>query len=178
MHMTTNNTDSTTRHITVTSSDLPVVHVKIVSSKPYDLVKQTLESRLGRLSDAIRELLRKNEIEAVREALKAAAGEDGLAIHYVGPHGDWLALQGARRKATSYLIGNVLYAVQMTSIDLAAGLYAPLRVVLYEDESGCSVFEYDRPSTQFGQFCQPGIDDVAAILDQRLHTLLIDVCAP
>lgn len=164
--------------ITVTSTDLPIVHVRIVSSRPYELVKEALETQLGRLSDAIRELLRKNEIEAVREALTAAAGENGLAIHYIGPHGDWLALQGARRKATSYLIGNVLYAVQMTSIDLASGLYAPLRVILYEDAAGCSVFEYDRPSTQFGQFRQPGIDDVAAILDQRLHALLIKVCTP
>lgn len=172
------NKPSPEQQIAVTTSQLPVEHVKIVTSKPYDQVKSALESRLGRLSDAIRELLKKNEIEAVRDALKAAAGEDGLAIHYVGPHGDWLALQGERKKATAYLIGNVLYAVQMTGIDLASGLYAPLRVVLYQNESGDSVFEYDKPSTLFSQFGQPGIDEVARILDERLHTLLIKVGTP
>lgn len=162
----------------ITTSVFVVDHVKIVSKTPYELVKIALESRLGRLSDGIRELLKKNEIEAVRAALKAAAGDDGLAIHYVGPHGDWLALQGERRKATSYLIGNVLYAVQMTGVDLAAGLYAPLRVVLYEDADGNSVFEYDKPSTQFGQFGDDRINAVATILDERLQTVLLKVIKP
>jgi len=40
----------------------------------------------------------------------------------------------------------------MTRHRLAAALYAPLRVVLYEDEQGLGVFEYDRPSSFFGQF--------------------------
>ena len=80
--------------VSVTTSVLPVDHVKINTPKPYAEVKAALESRLGRLDDAIRDLLKKNEIEAVRAALQKAAGEDGLAIHYVGPHGDWLALKG------------------------------------------------------------------------------------
>jgi uncharacterized protein (DUF302 family) len=164
--------------ITVTTSALPVDHVKITTPKPYAEVKSALESRLGRLDDTIRNLLKKNEMEAVRAALQRAAGEDGLAIHYVGPHGDWLALEGERRNATAYLIGNVLYAVQMTRIDLAAGLYAPLRVVLYENPEGGSTFEYDKPSTQFGQFGQPEIDRVAAILDERLHSVLVKVGTP
>lgn len=164
--------------ISVTTSALPVDHVKITTPKAYAEVKTALESRLGRLDDTIRNLLKKNEIDAVRAALQKAAGEDGLAIHYVGPHGDWLALEGERRNATAYLIGNVLYAVQMTSIDLAAGLYAPLRVVLYENPEGGSIFEYDKPSTQFGQFRRPEIDRIAAILDERLQSVLIKVGTP
>ena len=66
----------------------------------------------------------------------------------------------------------------MTSIDLAAGLYAPLRVVLYENAEGGSTFEYDKPSTLFGQFGQPEIDSVAAILDERLQSVLIKVGTP
>lgn len=166
------------KDISVTTSVVPVDHVRITTPKPYSEVKTALESRLGRLDDSIRDLLKKNEIEAVRVALQKAAGEDGLAIHYVGPHGDWLALKGKRRKATAYLIGNVLYAVQMTSVDLAAGLYAPLRVVLFENAEGGSTFEYDKPSTQFGQFGQPEIDRIAAILDERLHAVLLKVATP
>lgn len=154
---------------------LPVQHISISTSKPYSDVKRDLEQRLGRLDDGIRALLHNNEIEAVREALTKAAGEDGLAIHYVGPHGDWLALKGTRRNATAYLIGNVLYAVQMTSIDLAAGLYAPLRTVIYENQEGGTTLEYDKPSTLFGQFGSPEIDNVAAILDERMDALLMRV---
>jgi uncharacterized protein (DUF302 family) len=166
------------KDISVTTSVLALDHVRINTPKPYAEVKTALESRLGRLDDSIRDLLKKNEIEAVRVALQKAAGEDGLAIHYVGPHGDWLALKGERGKATAYLIGNVLYAVQMTSVELAAGLYAPLRVVLFENAEGGSTFEYDKPSTQFGQFGQPEIDRIAAILDERLHAVLLKVATP
>jgi uncharacterized protein (DUF302 family) len=161
---------------TVEEAQLPVTHVRITSKAPYARVKDAIESRLGRLTDGIRDLLRQGKIEEVRAALTAAAGEAGLVIHYVGPHGDWLALRGERRNATSYLIGNVLYAVKMTSVDLAAGLYAPLRVVLYENAAGESVLEYDQPSTQFGQFGRSEIDEVALILDRRLRAVLLDAC--
>ena len=46
-----------------------------------------------------------------------------------------------------YEIGNPLTAERMSRYALAAGLYAPLRVVLYEDESGRAIFEYDLPSS-------------------------------
>jgi Domain of unknown function DUF302 len=54
--------------------------------------------------------------------------------------------------AMQYEIGNPLTAERMTRHVLAAGLYAPLRVALYEDESGQAIFEYDLPSSLFGQF--------------------------
>ncbi|WP_246715864.1 DUF302 domain-containing protein [Bradyrhizobium elkanii] len=34
----------------------------------------------------------------------------------------------------------------MTQHELAAALYAPLRIVVYEYESGAATIEYDRPS--------------------------------
>lgn len=40
----------------------------------------------------------------------------------------------------------------MTRHNLVAVLYVPLRVALFETENGDVVFEYDRPSTLFGQF--------------------------
>jgi uncharacterized protein (DUF302 family) len=162
--------------IEVQTTRLSVEHVRLSTPRPYAEIKHELESRLGRLDDGIRTMLRNDDLEGVRAALKKAAGKDDLAIHYIGLHGDWLALAGARKNTTAYLIGNVLYAVQMTSVNVAAGNYAPLRVVLYENASGGSTFEYDRPSTLFGQFGEPAIDKVAAILDQRLSGLLLSLC--
>jgi uncharacterized protein (DUF302 family) len=60
----------------------------------------------------------------------------------------------------------------MTRHQLAAGLYAPLRIVLYEDQEGHSVFEYDRPSSLFGQFVDQQVDDVARGLDVALERAL------
>jgi uncharacterized protein (DUF302 family) len=60
----------------------------------------------------------------------------------------------------------------MTRHASAAGLYAPLRVILYEDESGKVIFEYDLPSSLFGQFGDERITQVGRELDAELETAL------
>jgi hypothetical protein len=56
----------------------------------------------------------------------------------------------------------------MTRHPLAAGLYAPLRVLLCEDESGGSVFECDKPSSLFGPFEDEQVNVVARGVDDAL----------
>jgi uncharacterized protein (DUF302 family) len=57
--------------------------------------------------------------------------------------------------------------------ELAAGLYAPLRIMLYENEAGTATFEYDRPFTPLGQYGDERVTDVAKELDQRIYDALI-----
>ncbi len=73
-----------------------------------------------------------------------------------------------------YVIGNVLVSTQMTQHELAAGLYAPLRIVLYENSGGTSTFEYDRPSSLFGQYGNEDVTAVARELDQKIYDALIN----
>ena len=61
----------------------------------------------------------------------------------------------------------------MTRHELAAGLYAPLRIMLYENKAGTATFEYDRPSTLFGQNRNESVTAVAKELDQKIHDALI-----
>jgi uncharacterized protein (DUF302 family) len=61
----------------------------------------------------------------------------------------------------------------MTQHELPASLYAPLRVVLYENEDGHAVFEYDHPSSLFGQFEDERVTAVARELDAKLESALI-----
>jgi uncharacterized protein (DUF302 family) len=158
----------------ISTTIVSVEHVVVRTNKQYLAVKTALESRLGRLDSGIRALLRENKIDELRAALEKLAGRDGLAIHYVAEHGDWLILNGGRRNGAVYYIGNILSAVQMTRQNFSAGLYAPLRVAVYEEANG-TAFEYDKPSTLFAQFHDPKIDDVARSLDDRLAALLTAV---
>jgi hypothetical protein len=68
-----------------------------------------------------------------------------LFIFLKRDHGALLQVTGRPRKALQYEIGNPHTASKMTRHRLPAGLYAPLRVILYEDETRGSIFEYDRP---------------------------------
>jgi hypothetical protein len=60
----------------------------------------------------------------------------------------------------------------MTRHRLPAALYAPLRVVLYESDAGGAMFEYDKPSTLFGQFDDEQVRAVANDLDAKLDRVL------
>ena len=93
-------------------------------------------------------------------------------------HGSLTAADGLKSKAIQYEIGNPLTAERMTRHRLAAGLYAPLRVVLYEDEEGLATFEYDLPSCLFGQFNDEKITSVGFELDGDLKSVLLTAAGP
>jgi uncharacterized protein (DUF302 family) len=158
-------------NVELSETKMIVDHVTVSSSKPYRLVKQDLESRLGRLDENIRTLLKEKKVAELRAALQKAAGKDGLVIHYVGVHGDWLILKGQEKNGTEYFTGNVLTATEMTSVNMAAGLYAPLRIMVYENSQGGTTIEYDKPSTQLSQFHSAAIDAQGRSLDDRLAKL-------
>jgi hypothetical protein len=156
----------------VSRKSIGVEHVRIDTSKPYDRVRDALD-QLPRFDEGIRRLLQEGRIDDVRAALTGLQGEAGLTIFSVATHGDWLQILSQRRNALQYVIGNVLISTQMTQYALAAGLYAPLRIILYENAAGGSTFEYDRPSTLFGQFYDERITPVAEALDQKVHDVLL-----
>jgi uncharacterized protein (DUF302 family) len=70
-----------------------------------------------------------------------------------------------------YVLGNPLFAVRMTEHDSRASLYAPLRVLLYENEERETCLEYDKPSSLFGQFGNAEITAVATMLDRKMEDL-------
>lgn len=166
---------ATAATVEVSETKTIIDHVTVSSSKPYALVKQDLESRLGRLDDRIRTLLKQDKVDELRTALQKAAGNDGLVIHYIGLHGDWLMLKGQRKNGTEYFTGNILTATEMTSVNMAAGLYAPLRIMVYENAQGGTTIEYDKPSTQLSQFHSAQIDVQGRSLDDRLAKLCASV---
>ena len=85
-----------------------------------------------------------------------------------------LRVAGLARRAVQYDIGNPLTATRMTQHHLPAALYAPLRVVLYQKEDGRAVFEYDRPSSLFGQFGDERVAAVVRELDASLEHVLAE----
>jgi uncharacterized protein (DUF302 family) len=88
--------------------------------------------------------------EAARAKIEAMAGPSGFMLFAIYNHGSLLKIVGRARRALQYVVGNPLYAVQMTRHAIAASLYAPLRVLIHEHDGGKTCIEYDRPSSLFG----------------------------
>jgi uncharacterized protein (DUF302 family) len=128
---------------------------------------------LPQFDDRIRTLLQYGEIDRVEAELKRIQGNADLTIFSVVTHGDWLQIRSGKRNATQFLIGNVLVSTRMTQHKLAAGLYAPLRIMLYENEGGTATFEYDQPSTLFGQYGNAIVTSIAEQLDRKIYDALI-----
>jgi uncharacterized protein (DUF302 family) len=154
----------------ITKQRIQVEHVRIEAAKPFADVKAALEAVVPPLDPTIPEALRKGDIGRAKEALQRGPE---LAIFSARDHGGLLRIAGLARQAVQYEIGNPLTATRMTQHELPASLYAPLRVVLYENEDGHAVFEYDRPSSLFGQFEDERVTAVARELDAKLESALI-----
>jgi uncharacterized protein (DUF302 family) len=150
-----------------------VDHVRLETDKPFEDVAKAFERQLGRFDpDVAKTLIAGGDIEEARAKIEAMAGPSGFMLFGTTDHGALLRLAGQQRKAVQYVVGNPLFALQMTQHDLRAGLYAPMRVLLYEDERGRTCLEYDKPSSLFGQFNDDRIAPVAAMLDRKLEDLV------
>jgi uncharacterized protein (DUF302 family) len=160
-------------------SNTPVVmdHVTIETSTPYQLVTSRLEDEVKRFDEGYRKLLQGSKFDELRAKLTQGLEPDGFMIHFIAAQGDLLALEGRHQQGKVYYLGNVVAAAQMTKLNFSAALYAPLRLNVYENAQGGTTFEYDKPSTQFGQFHDIDIDKVARSLDDHLLSLIKKVSA-
>jgi uncharacterized protein (DUF302 family) len=154
----------------LTSRTVTVDHIRIESSKPFREVCAALERAVPQLDPEILELLADGDIERVDHERKHGPE---LSIFLMRDHGALLQSADRARNARQYDIGNPITASLMTRHQLAAALYPPIRVVLYENEAGHAVFEYDRPSFLFGQFGDERVNIVARGLDAALARALV-----
>ncbi len=154
---------------TFSTRTITVEHVTITSGNAFDAVRAKLERLIPRIDDGIFTLLRYGESARALQELQAGPT---LSIFGFRDHGALLTVAGLQRRAIQYDIGNPLTASKMTRHHLSAGIYAPIRVLLREDNDGHVAFEYDRPASVFGQFGHDEVDKVARQLDQDLRSVL------
>ena len=158
--------------VPVNNSRYVVDHIRLTTAKPFDQLRTDFERQLGRFdADASTSLAAGENAETARTRIEAMAGPSGLMVFAIYDHGTLLRVAGLTRRALQYVVGNPLTALQMTQHAIGAGLYAPLRVLLYENDEGKTCVEYDRPSSLFGQFGDDRIAEVASSLEQKLEDL-------
>jgi hypothetical protein len=155
---------------TMTKQAVAIEHIRIESVKPLADVRGALERSVPHLDPDLVKAMDDGDV-ARSNRFKEQGPE--LSIFQVRDHGALLRIAGKARNALQYEIGNPVTASLMTRHRLAAALYAPIRVVLYENDAGHGVFEYDQPSTTFGQFGDEQVTTVARGLDAALARALL-----
>jgi len=143
-----------------------VTRLELRTDKSFDSVCKSLESMLGRLD--IPTLVPGHNREQIIERVNQATGSSGFSIFMVAEHGRLLQALGARAlNARLYVIGNPLIASEMTRVLPIVGLYAPLRLYVYEGE-GATVLAYDRPSSLLSA---KEVAKTAKLLDEKFDSL-------
>ncbi|MBS0232074.1 MAG: DUF302 domain-containing protein [Proteobacteria bacterium] len=156
--------------VKVSTKSIPFEHVRIICRRTFSEVRAALDANLPKLNEHIKVLLSNGDQERIKEI---EAHGPTLYMFLSRDHGELLEIAGRKRNAVQYEIGNPITASKMTRHNLGAALYAPLRVVLFETEAGDVVFEYDKPSTLFGQFENNKISEVARSLNRELEAELL-----
>ena len=152
---------------------ISVDHVRLTTDKPFGDVTKAFEQQVGRFdADVYKALAEGGDAEKAKAKIEAMAGPSGFMLFATHNHGALLRLAGQKRKAIQYVVGNPLFAFQMTQHDIRASLYAPLRVLVYESDDRKTCVEYDKPSSLFGQFGNERINPTAAMLDNKLEALV------
>jgi hypothetical protein len=159
----------TSARASVTSQTIAVEHIRISSGRPFEVVRGKLEGTVPKLDTGIAQALGSGDQQRANDYEKTGPK---LSIFGTRDHGALLQIAGSTRNALQYEIGNPLTASKMTRYQLPAALYAPLRVVLFEDEQGRGIFEYDKPSSLFGQYGDERVTEVGRYLDDTLEAVL------
>jgi uncharacterized protein (DUF302 family) len=152
----------------------PVTHLRFVTDLPFDEVDASFRRQLGVLDATTLQGLFSGTLPmaAVAARLETISGPTGLCLFGSFDHGRALALDRRPARVVQHLVGNPLVAEKMTRHDLRAGLYAPLRVLIWVDTDNRTLVEYDLPSSLFGQLGNAQVDAVAAELDRKLEAVV------
>jgi uncharacterized protein (DUF302 family) len=161
------------------TTSITIEHVVVASEQPYEQVIDAVEARLGTPQDwaAIGQQAAATHAswEQFTQAVEAHIGASGLTLFFQVEHSFLLSLRGKTSRATQYTIGNPLLAIQMTQYLPEAGLYAPLKLVIYEDEEGRTFVAYDGFVSLLAQYQRAEMTQVARVVEQKLEALIAAV---
>lgn len=139
----------------------------------YDPFLRALESRMGMIGPDFGSQLAASSPAEARRALEQLPGSSDFVVFQKIDHGTVLTLiAGQPARAMTYVFGNALIAVQMTKIEVYAGLYVPLRMMVRETGPRRVELTYDLPSSLLGQFSSDAITAVAESLDRKVVALI------
>jgi uncharacterized protein (DUF302 family) len=157
---------------------ISVEHVVVASKRPYQQVIDALQARLGPVvnwDEILHQLMdAKVSWEQLTKECEAHIGPSGLTLFYQVEHSPYLAVLGKGSRATQYTIGNPLLASYMTKHTPEAALYAPFKVVVYQDEEGRTFVAYDNFASLLAQYHNEEITRTAQEVQQKLAALVAE----
>ncbi|MGV0038700.1 DUF302 domain-containing protein [Mycobacterium colombiense] len=147
------------------------VRVRYDSTKSYDELRAALLADIGEQPVPINDIAAgSGDWESYRQRVESHVGPSGFMLFGVVDHGAWITKAGIDRKALRVILGNPLIAITMLRHDVTAGLFAPVELLLLEEDDGSSL-TYVKPSSLMVVQPNPELLSAAEQLDAKLAAL-------
>jgi uncharacterized protein (DUF302 family) len=148
------------------------VRLRFGSTKSFDDLVDAVLADVGHvpvLIDAIAKQF--SSWESYEDEVQTHVGPSGFMLFAAFDHGGWIGKSGIQRKVLRLVIGNPLIAITMLRHDVTAGLFAPVELLLADEEGGTSSLTYVVPSTLMVVEPNPPLLSAARDLDAKLAAL-------
>jgi uncharacterized protein (DUF302 family) len=148
------------------------VRLTFDSNKSFDDVASSLLADVGDRPVLLNQVAANSESwDAYKKEIESHIGPSGFSLFAIIDHGAWIKKVGIRREVVRFIIGNPMIAITMLRHDLTAGLFAPVELILIEEDNGRSSLTYVRPSSLMVVAKNDALLDAAKELDSKLHAL-------
>jgi uncharacterized protein (DUF302 family) len=152
------------------------VRIRFDSNKSFDEVLSSLLADVGDKPLLINEVADKSESwDSYKKEIESHVGPSGFSLFATVDHGAWIKKVGIRRKALRLIIGNPMIAITMLRHDLTGGLFAPVELILIEEDDGRCSLTYVRPSSLMVVEKNDALLGAAKQLDSKLDALAVKV---
>jgi uncharacterized protein (DUF302 family) len=152
------------------------VRIRFDSEKRFDVVMGALLADVGEKPLMIDDLPAKFESwESYKSEVESHVGPSGFILFAVLNHGAWIKKVHIQKKVLRLVIGNPLLAITMLRHDLTAGLFAPVELIVIEEDQDRSSVTYVRPSSLMVVETNEPLFAAAKELDTKLQALVAKV---
>jgi uncharacterized protein (DUF302 family) len=155
------------------------VRIRIDSDNTYEQLVAALLSEVGETPESISDLPSAffHDWGSFSTEITRHLGSSEFMLIHVIDHGEWLEIAGINRRALRAILGNPLISVTMLRHDLTAGLFAPVELLLLEEDDNRSSLTYIKPSSQMVIDDNEPLRAAAQALDAKLAALAAKVAA-
>ena len=148
------------------------VRVRYHSDKSYDELRAALLADIGEQPVPINDIATSSgDWSSYQERVEHYVGPSGFMLFGLFDHGAWITEAGIDRKVLRVILGNPLIAVTMLRHDVTAGLFAPVEVLLLDEDDDRSSLTYVKPSSLMVVGPNPELLSAAQQLDAKLAAL-------
>ena len=154
------------------------VRMRFDSAKAYDELVAALLADVGDKPVPINEFaVGFDSWDSYEREVASHAGPSGFMLFALLDHGSWLGKAGIDRKVLRVVIGNPLIAITMLRHDVTAGLFAPVELLITDEDGGHSALTYVVPSSLMVVEQNEPLRAAALALDAKLAALASSVTA-